>query len=415
MRGGPSVCVIGAGAIGLASALALARRGAGEVTVLEARHVAAGSSGLSVGIVETQYVEPLDIELRVRSMERFEDWERERGLRVVHNGYLRLAHTPDALEGFAESVRVQRALGVRDARVVDRGELERLVPDLAVDDLAGGLFGPSDGFLDGHLYCSLLAELAEQEGVRLLAGRELVAAERDSAGWALSVRRTGGAAAPTGGSVPAGAVAAGDAEVLRCEVVVNAAGAWAQRVAALLGVEMALLPQRHQAVAVHLPHPLPYTMPSVMDYTPGSGRHGVYFRHERPGQLIAGLHTEEALAATADPDRFARSADAEFLEDVAALLTARLPALAASRLAHGWAGLYPVSPDGLPLLGPAPEDSSVILAGGAGGSGIQLSPVLGELVADWVLHGEPRAVAGAVRLRPGRPSLTGGAPDSLER
>lgn len=378
---GPSVCVVGAGALGLASALALARRGAGEVTVLEARHVAAGSSGLSVGIVETQYVRPLDIELRVRSLALFAELEREHGLRIVHNGYLRLAHDIGELEAFELSVRVQRDLGVPDARLLDRGEIARLVPDMAVDDVAGGLFGPSDGFVDGHLYCGLLAELAGARGVRLLQGRELLDAEASPAGgWLL--RTSSGE--------------------LRCEYVVNAAGPWAAQVAQRLGSALALSPQRHEAVVVRLPRELAYAMPSVMDYTPGSGRPGLYFRHERPGQLIAGLHDEEPLGDAADPDRFARGAQEEFLETVAELLAARLPGLAAAQLAHGWAGLYPVSPDGLPQVGPAPGAPGVVFAAGAGGSGIQLSPVIGELVADWVLDGEARAMPAAGVLEPAR-------------
>lgn len=383
----PSVCVAGAGAIGLASALALARRGAGEVTVLEARHVAAGSSGLSVGIVETQYVRPLDIELRVRSMALFDELERDHGLRIVRNGYLRLAHSAEALAEFEKSVRVQRSLGVPDARVLDREGVARLVPDMAVEGVAGGLYGPRDGFLDGHLYCTLLAELAGDLGVRVLGGCELLGAQPGaSGGWRLRTSR-------------------GE---LTCDYVVDAAGPWARRVAALLGFDMPLSPQRHQAVVVHLPRELPYTVPSVMDYTPGAGGHpddgtpGLYFRHERPGQLIAGLHSEEALEPVADPDRYAHGADPEFLEAVAEKLATRLPSLAAARLAHGWAGLYPVSPDGLPQVGPIPGCPGAILAGGAGGSGIQLSPALGELVADWILAGEPRAVSDAARLAPGR-------------
>ncbi len=373
------MCVVGAGACGLASALALARRGAGEVTVLEARHVAAGSSGLSVGIVETQYLDPLDIELRVRSTALFDELEREHGLRIVRNGYLRLAHAAEALAAFEQSARVQRSLGVPDARVLDREEVSRLVPDMAVEDVAGGLYGPRDGFLDGHLYCTLLAELAGDLGVRVLGGCELLDAQPGtSGGWRLRTGR-------------------GE---LVCDCVVNAAGPWAGRVAALLAFDMPLSPQRHQAVVVHLPHELSYTVPSVMDYTPGAGTPGLYFRHERPGQLIAGLHTEEALEPVADPDRYAHGADPEFLEAVAEKLAARLPSLAAARLAHGWAGLYPVSPDGLPQVGPLPGHPGAILAGGAGGSGIQLSPAIGELVADWVLVGEPRAVAGAARLAP---------------
>jgi sarcosine oxidase subunit beta len=375
------VCVVGAGAVGLASALALARRGAGEVTLLEARHVAAGSSGLSVGIVETQYVRPLDVELRVRAATRFAELEREHGLRIVRNGYLRLAHDDAALAAFERSVAIQRSLGVADARVLDRAGVAALVPDMAVEDVAGGLHGPSDGFLDGHLYCTLLAELAAAAGVRTLVGWELLGGEpRAGDGWRLRTSRG----------------------KLDCEWVVNAAGPWAARVAASLGFEVALAPQRHQAVVVHLPRELPYTMPSVMDYTLGAGAPGLYFRHERPGQLIAGLHTEEAAAPVEDPDCYARGADPEFLEAVAGRLAARLPSLADARLAHGWAGLYPISPDGVPQVGPVPGHPGAVLAVGAGGSGIQLSPVLGELAAEWILEGEPRTVADAWRLAPGR-------------
>jgi sarcosine oxidase subunit beta len=367
----------------LASARELARRGAREVTVLEAHHVAAGSSGLSVGIIETQYVTPLDIELRVRSMHRFDELEREHDLQIVRNGYLRLAHAPTELTLFEESVRVQHDLGVHDACVLDPAAIARLIPDLAVDDLAGALFGPSDGFLDGHLYCGLLAELAEVEGVRILGGHALLEAHVDAEErWHL---RTSGASGAT----------------QSCDYVVNAAGPWAAQVADLLGVPLELSPQRHQAIVVLLERELEYLMPSVTDYTPGSGDAGLYFRHERPDQLIAGVHTEEALGTACDPDDFARGVDPDFIEVVAQLLAARLPGLATARLAHGWAGLYPVSPDGLPQIGAAPGRPTVILAGGAGGAGIQLSPVLGELVADWVLTGEPRVVADAIQLAPG--------------
>lgn len=374
------VCVIGAGAIGLCCALELARRDAGEVSVLEARHVAAGSSGLSVGILETQYLDPLDIELRVRSLRSFERLEREHGLRIVRNGYLRLAHDDPTCEAFARSVEIQRALGVPDAQVLDRGGLARLIPDMRTDDVRAGLFGPSDGFLDGHLYCGLLAGLARAAGVRLRAGVELLGAEELAGGLRLST-------------------SAGE---LECDVVVNAAGGWAGRVAGLLGHELGLVPQRHQASVVHLSRELAYTMPSVMDYTPGSGERGLYFRPEAPGRLIAGMHTEEAHEAPADPDSYARGADEDFLEELAAKLARRLPGLEDSALAGGWAGLYPTSAGGRALVGPVPGTGGrVVVAAGAGGSGIQLSPVLGELAADWVLHGEPRAVAGAGVLVPG--------------
>ncbi len=375
---GPVVCVIGAGAIGLSSALQLARRGC-EVTVIEARHVAAGSSGLSVGIVETQYLERLDIELRVRAMGTFAWLEREHELRIVRNGYLRLGHDDASRVAFERSVEIQRELGVRDAEVLDRMEIARLVPDMRTDDLKVGLFGRGDGFIDGHLYCGLLAELAVRAGARLLMATELHGAEPLTDGG-LRLKTSGGE--------------------LECDLAVDAAGPWAGKVARLLGCELGLTPQRHQACLVHLPHELPYTMPSVMDYSPGSGERGLYFRHEGSGRLIAGLHGEEANAPSADPDSYVRQADEGFLEELAGKLCNRLPDLAAATLAGGWAGLYPVSITGRPLVGPLTDGMPVIVAGGGGGSGIQLSPVIGELVADWVVHGEARAIAGAGRLVP---------------
>lgn len=378
-----SVCIIGAGVIGLASAVELARRGAPKVTVLDAEYPASGSSGLSVGIIETQYVEPLDIELRARALQKFALLERDHGLRVIHNGYLRLAHSGEDASGFARSVDVQREVGVADATLLDADGVARLVPDMVTDDVVAGLFGPRDGYLDGHLYCSLLAEIATAAGVEILT-RHRVTDATSSHGKHRLITSQG---------------------EISCDVVVNAAGAWADRVAALLGVNMPLAPQRHQAIVVHLPRALGYVMPSVMDYTPHSGEEGLYFRHEQADQLIAGLHTEEALDVVEDPDRYARSADADFVETVADKLSSRLPSLRDAGLAHGWAGLYPVSADGLPQIGPAVGHDSIILAGGAGGSGIQLSPVIGELVADWVLHGEPRTISDGARLAPGRASL----------
>ncbi|HEY5260950.1 MAG TPA: FAD-dependent oxidoreductase, partial [Solirubrobacteraceae bacterium] len=360
-RAGPSVCVIGAGAIGLCSALELARRGAGAVTVVEARHVAAGSSVLSVGMVETQYLEPLDVELRVRSMRTFARLEHEHGLRVVRNGYLRLGHSAEVHAAFARSVEIQSELGVRDARVLDREQLGGLIPDMRVDDVQAGLWGPSDGYIDGPLYCGLLGELAVRAGAELRLGCELLGAER---------RGGGGLRLST------------SAGQLECDVAVDAAGPWAGNVARRLGCEMELIPQRRQACVAHLPRELSYVMPSVVDYTPGSGEPGVYFRHDGAGRLVAGLHSDEPLGTAEDPDRYVRDADDEFLEDLARALAGRLPRLSGLRLAGGWAGLYPMSTSGKPLVGPSCADGAVIVVG-AGGAGIQLSPVLGELVADW--------------------------------
>src|SRR5581483_5400778 len=97
----------------------------------------------------------------------------------------------ERLAAFEQSVAWQRELGVAQASVLDGAQVARLVPELAVEDVAGGLFGARDGFLDGHLYCSLLAELARADGARIAGGAAVVqAARRAGGGWRL--RTSGG-------------------------------------------------------------------------------------------------------------------------------------------------------------------------------------------------------------------------------
>lgn len=379
----PSVLVVGAGALGLCTAHALAEAGVSPVTVIDGRHVAGGSSGLSVGIIETQYLDPLAIELRVDSMRFFGRLERERGLRIVRTGYLRVAHSDADLEAFAASVDVQGELGVDDATVLDRDGLRRLVPDMEVSDLAGGLFGPADGYVDGHLYCTLLAEWLGERGVRVLGGTELQGHTLMADGrHRLSTSNA----------------------TLEADVVVNAAGGWAGRVGDLLGTPVPILPQRHQALVAELGRELAYVMPSVMDYVPASGSLGLYFRHEGPDRLIAGLHTEDILHGVVDPDDGDRRDVQEFTEQVAERFAHRLPGLGDAGLGGVWAGIYPMTPDGRPIVGPEPDCETIVTVAGAGGSGVQSSPALGAVAADWIVHGEPRGLPGAAALRPRRPA-----------
>ena len=382
--------VVGAGALGLATAWHLTERGVTDVTVLERGTIAGASSGLSVGIIETQYLDPLAIEIRVDSMRSFAALERSGALEIVRNGYVRLGHRPEDLDAFARSVAVQRDLGVTDCRVLEPSELRRLIPDLAVDDLAGGLYGPNDGYIDGHAYCDALAKAVQERGGRVLQDTELVGCdllpnERNR------LRTT--------------------AATIDCDVVVNAAGGWAGRVGRILGAPIEILPQRHQALIGHLAAPLAYVMPSVMDYVPSSGGFGVYVRDDGPGRLIAGLHTEEVIHDIVDPDEVRRDSGSEYVELVAERLGRRLPGLDDMRLGDVWAGIYPMRPDGRPVVGPYPGRESVITVAGAGGSGLQSSPALGRIAADWIIDGRPSTIPAAIALRPQvEGQASGGAP-----
>ena len=371
--------VVGAGALGLSTAWHLTERGVTDVTVIERGRIAGASSGLSVGIIETQYLDPLAIAIRVESMRSFTALAGSGSLEIVRNGYVRLGHRPEDLDAFARSVAIQRDLGVTDCRVLEPPELRRLIPDLFVDDLVGGLHGASDGYIDGHAYCDTLAKAVQERGGRVLQDTELVGCDvlPDDRNRLRTTRAT-----------------------FDCDVVVNAAGGWAGRIGRILGAPIEILPQRHQALMARLAAPLAYVMPSVMDYVPSSGGFGVYVRDDGPGRLIAGLHTEEVIHDIVDPDEVRRESGTEYVELVAERLGHRLPGLDDMRLGDVWAGIYPMRPDGRPVVGPHPGRDSVVTVAGAGGSGLQSSPALGRIAAEWIVDGRPSTIPAAIALRP---------------
>jgi sarcosine oxidase subunit beta len=381
---GPSVAIIGGGAVGLATAWRLVERGVTDVTVLEAGEIASGSSSRSAGFIETQYVDPLDIELRARSMQAFRALQRDHGLGIKEIGYLRLAPDDEALASFEESQRIQRDHGIDDNEVLDADGVGRLVPCLAGDQIAGGLFGPRDGRVDGPDYCRLLARLAEAGGATVRERVAVRGADRTGSGWRLDT---------TDGPLDA-------------DVVVNAAGPWAAQVGETLGVDVPVIPLRNQIGIWRLTEPLDRVLPMVMDYIPHSGTRGLYVAtYDDADHVLAGLHSEEVVAEGADPDTYDRDADDDYLADTRGALERRMPDLSLGDLERAWAGLYPVSPDGLPIVGPANGDPSTILAVGGGGSGIQMSPIMGALAADWIAYGEPRSMSDGRLVAPDRPSL----------
>ena len=367
------VAVVGAGVCGLATATELLRHGVGEVVVLDARHPGDGSSGLSVGMVETQYLTQADIAVRAYGRRYYDAWESDHGLRFVRGGYLRTARTDEALASYHHSVQLQRAAGVTDAVVLGPEEIAGRWPQLTVQDLQGGLFGPSDGHIDGYEYCGLAAGLIRERGGRVLSNAALLGAAHGPGGWVLDTAR---------GPVEA-------------DVVVNAAGPWAGVVGDLLGAPVTLLPQLHGAVTIELSEPIEPPLPFVMDYVPGSGQAGVYFRSERADQLIAGLHVEEAVAAAVSPDVPLGQVDDTFVEELVERLAERLVDTDGAAIGRSWTGIYPMTPDHRPVVGAHPDRADVICALGGGGNGIQLAPAIGRVAAEALLDLPERVFAGA--------------------
>jgi sarcosine oxidase, subunit beta len=216
----PRVGIIGAGVAGLSVAMQLTSRGIRDVTVLEAAFPASGSSGLSVGDVSALYETTADIDWRLEALRFFQRIGPEIGLSMV--GGLRIVYTGDDQRRLAAAAAEYADRGV-PAQVITPHEARQLVPDLCVDDVAAALATPLAGHLDATLLCRAYRARAESAGARVITSAPVVDAELG----ARSIRlRT-----------PAGSH--------QVDVVVNAAGPWAGRIAGLLGT--------HAPAAVSVP------------------------------------------------------------------------------------------------------------------------------------------------------------------
>ena len=235
----------------------------------------------------------------------------------MRTGYLRLGHTQELGDAFERSVELQRSFGLNDSKVLTSTEIAAMIPHLFTGDVELGLFGPQNGFVDGHLYCSLMGELAQAQGAKIVVHQTVIGVEK------IAANRN--------------CVLTADGSRFVCDFVVNAAGPWAGVIGERLGTPLHILPEKAQAALVDLGQTLSYTMPLVMDFVPGVGGSGLNFRHERPGQLVVELHTESVSKAE-DPDTPEFSVSQEFYEAVAAQLHTRLPGLGNATLGPGGRG-----------------------------------------------------------------------------
>jgi sarcosine oxidase subunit beta len=365
MSAGGSVVVIGAGIVGASVAYHLAARGVKDVVVLEREPMeVTGSSAKSAAGVRHQFAQEVNIRLSLYSIERLKRFTEEIGGHSGLNqvGYLLLVDDPATLEAYRRNVATQRAMGV-PVELITPVEAARIVPGLAVDDLLGATFCPTDGYCDPHGVATGYLNRARELGVELRRETPAIGFELAPAGDRILGVRT-----------PDGSIG--------CDVVVNAAGPWAGRVGALAGLEIPVLPYRR---TIYLTEPFPAVrrdIPLTIDV--GSG---FYFRKEHD-QVLFGLSNE------AEPSSENQDVDWEWLPHVLEAGIARLPILADAGLAtkNCWAGLYEITPDHMPVLGRHPALPNYVDASGFSGHGVMHSPGTGMVVAEEIVDGRARTI-----------------------
>jgi sarcosine oxidase subunit beta len=360
----PDVIIIGGGIVGSSIAYHLTEAGCSNVVILEREsHQGKGSTGKSMGGVRAQFSTTESIKMSLYSIPFFNEFEEVMGHPSGYRsqGYLFVATQQRHLDYLCQNYQRQVAAGLKTAHLLKPDDVAHIAPEIRCDDIMGGSFCSTDGFVDPHSVMTGFALKAAERGVQIIRDTEVTAIHSDGQGVS-SVDTTNGTFSS------------------RC--IVNAAGAWAGSLAKLAGVDLPVEPLRRMLVPTEPFEKVAHTSPMVVDMNTG-----FHYRPEGRGLLMAWNDPEETPG-------FKLNFDRAFIEKVLTRGVDRLPCLEEAEVnpKRAWAGLYEMTPDHHPVLGEVKSLPGFFLANGFSGHGVMHSPATGRVLADLITTGKTNLI-----------------------
>jgi len=350
------VIVVGSGSVGTPAAMTLAEAGLRVLVVDQFPSVGQGSNKRAIGGLRATHSDPAKIRLCLRSLEVFATWKELHGddIEWLKGGYSYVAYRPEEERTLKELLVVQKRYGL-NIDWHDAAAFLEIIPDLNPEGLIGGTFSPDDGNASPLLAVHAFYRRAKALGASFHFN-ERVTALVASGGRVTGVRT--------------------DKGEYGAPILINAAGPWGAEVAALAGIDVPVRPDSHEAAVTEAV--ARFLGPMVVDIRPVAGSANYYFYQHATGQVI--------FCITPSPSIWGQDIreTSSFLPMVADRMVGLIPRLRNLRVRRTWRGLYPMTPDGSPIVGWTRELEGYMLAVGMCGQGFMLGPGTGELIGRMV-------------------------------
>jgi len=349
------VLIIGGGIVGSSAALVLAKAGR-RVTILERDLCGARSSGINYGGVRRQGRPEVQLPLSQRAHQIWGDLQSLIGTtgEYERSGHFKLARSEADMQSLIAYAELSRPYGL-GIELISGERLRQQCPWLG-GAAVGGSLCPEDGQANPRLVSPAFARAAEAAGATVIERCEVMQVGHDGRDFVAEARQ------------------GGEPLQVRAEVLINCAGAWANRVGQSFG-ETVPLTSGHPSMVVT--EPIPHFLPWSLGVEGGS----IYCRQVARGNVVLGGgrgYEQDELRARASHDSILG-----LLPQAAALL----PALRHVHIIRSWSGVEGYLPDQHPVIGPSTTQMGLLHGFGFCGAGFQIGPAAGEALAELVLHG----------------------------
>ena len=377
--------VVGGGAVGTSIAYHLAKAGWEDVLLLERDELTSGSTWHAAGLLPLFNMSYATSHIHDYSVKFYKTLEEETGLNAGFSvvGNLRMAQTQDRMDEYMLYASTAETVGI-PYEWLSPAEIRARYPLVRTEDLVGAIYHPTDGYINPADVTMAMAKGARQRGVVIERKWQVDGYVWQGDHWAVTITKMtdqGGNLVPTEEKM-----------VIQAEHVVTATGNHAQRTARLLGIKMPAIPVEHQFIVTE-------PDPALADWRKENGEHPVlrdadakwYVREERGGWILgpyeygAPARFEYAVPESFRADLF--PLDLERIEAEYMSFIHRLPSSEHVGLKDDYNGPICYTPDGNPLVGPAPGLRNMWLAEGFS-FGITASGGAGYYLAQMMVEGE---------------------------
>jgi len=349
--------ILGAGSVGVPLSYFCARKGL-KVAVLEKEASwGRGQNRAAIGGLRATHSDPAKIKISQVSLEIVRNMEQDHGLAVEwhQGGYLFVASDKEREKAFKDLLVIQKAAGL-DIDWISPDRILELCPGLNSHNLLGGTYSSGDGFASSLMTSTAFHKLALDAGVDFRFGETILG--MNTGGRRIRSVRT-------------------SVQEYSADLFVNAAGADASTVGNLAGLELPVHPDCHEGGVTE---PVARFMePMIVDMRGDSESGSYYFYQAETGQVV--------FCITPNPQIWGmhRENTSGFLPLCIRRMIELYPRLRNLKVRRTWRGCYPMTPDGLPIVGYPRELENFLLAIGMCGQGFMLGPGLGQILSEVIV------------------------------